>query len=380
MSQPAPSVNKPPVVGRLSDSIAVARVLCILGIVYVHAWTGRPDWWLVQTIQSEQNVFRWTVMELFGRSAVPLLGMVSGWLLAGSSRLSPYRPFLTHKAKTILLPMIVWNAISITLVSGAAALGLLRAPIPHDLWWLVDELFCLVTMNDINVQTAFLRDLFVCMALAPLVLRLPRAGFIALLAAVTLWAVTEWSFPLILRPQIPLFFLLGIAARRAGAAERVTKLPMAPVLAGAAALVSVKIWLSVWARDLLGVHDPGFVMLDIATRLAVSLAMWRISWALAASPALLRRMEPYAFLMFCTHLILIWLATPLFEAFPGPLGSPGYPVLFALHPVLAMGLTIVIGRWLLRFAPSAATLLSGGRLKPTNEPRPTPLRIRYADR
>jgi hypothetical protein len=363
---------KAPPAGRLSDSIAIARVLCILGIVYVHAWTGRPDWWLVQTIETGQGVFRWILMEAFGRSAVPLLSIVSGWLLAGSSRLSPYGPFLAGKAKTILLPMILWNALSMVLVSGAAGFGLIQAPVPHDLWWLVDELFCLVTMNDINVQTAFLRDLFVCMALAPLALRLPRLWFLGLLGAVTAWAVSGWDFALILRPQIPLFFLLGIVVRRAGLAERLATLPFALALGPALLLVSLKIWLSVWGHGLLSVQSPTFVALDIATRLAVSLAMWRVTWALAASPAPFRRIEPYAFLMFCTHLILIWLATPLLYAFPGPLGSPAYPVLLVLQPALAMGLTILIGRGLLRLSPPVAAILSGGRLKPNGGHRTLP--------
>jgi hypothetical protein len=339
-------------------------VVCILGIVYVHAWTGRPDWWLVQTIESGQSVFRWVLMEGLGRSAVPLLSIVSGWLVTGSSRLSPYRPFLAGKARTILLPMILWNALSLLFVSGGALLGLLKAPVPRDLWGLMDELFCLVTMNDINVQTAFLRDLFLCLAAAPLLLRLPRGWFLAVLGGVTVWAVTEWDFVLILRPQIPLFFLLGIVVRRAGLAERLGTLPLALALTPAVALVAAKIWLAIWARGLLGIHTPAFVTLDIVTRLAVSLAMWRVAWALAANPAPFRRIEPYAFLMFCTHLILIWLATPLLEAFPGPLGSPGYPILLAVQPALAMGATILLGRWLLRISPPVATVLSGGRLKP----------------
>src|SRR3546814_10562841 len=70
---------------RLSTAIAVARVLCIFGVVYVHAWTGLDGGRLTLADSSTQGVFRWVLMELLGRSAVSLLGMISGWLVAGSA-------------------------------------------------------------------------------------------------------------------------------------------------------------------------------------------------------------------------------------------------------------------------------------------------------
>lgn len=355
-------------------------MLCILGIVYVHAWTGLTGHQLAQTAQTGQSVFRWVLMEAFGRSAVPLLGMVSGWLVAGSTRRKPYGAFVAGKAKTILLPMVLWNALSIVLISGGAWFGLLRAPIPRDLWALVDELFCLATPNDINVQTAFLRDLFLCLAVAPFLTRLSRGWLVALTVAVAIWAISGWNSVIVLRPQIPLFFLFGILVRRAGVAERLGTAPILLAVVPAVVLVAIKTGLSIWGRTYIALHDYQFVSLDIAARLAVSFAMWRLAWGLAASPAVFRRIEPYAFLMFCSHLILIWLASPLLEIFPGPLGSPGYPVLFVLFPILAMGGAILIGRGLLKYAPGAAVILSGGRLKADDVPHPGSLQVRYADR
>src|SRR3546814_9589460 len=44
---------------RLSTAIAVARVLCIFGVVYVHAWTGLDGGRLTLADSSTQGVFRW---------------------------------------------------------------------------------------------------------------------------------------------------------------------------------------------------------------------------------------------------------------------------------------------------------------------------------
>ena len=105
---------------RRSDAIAIARVICILGVVYVHAWTGLNGEALAQLRGSGQDNLRWALMEIFGRSAVPLLGLISGWLVAGSGRARDWRSHLARKARTIALPMILWNSLAILFVSGAA--------------------------------------------------------------------------------------------------------------------------------------------------------------------------------------------------------------------------------------------------------------------
>ena len=54
---------------RRSDAIAIARVICILGVVYVHAWTGLNGIALAALRGTGQDTLRWTLMEVFGRSA-----------------------------------------------------------------------------------------------------------------------------------------------------------------------------------------------------------------------------------------------------------------------------------------------------------------------
>lgn len=361
----------------LSDSIAAARVICILGIVYVHAWTGLTADRLAASLTSAQSIFHWVLMEIFGRSAVPLLGMISGWLVAGSRRAGDYRAHIGNKARTILLPMILWNALSILLVSGSALLFGLEAPTPASLRWLIDALFCLSGPSDINVQMAFLRDLFVCMAVAPLLLRLrtPWLGLAAFAAA--LWTVEGWQLFLLLRPQILFFFLAGIAVRRMGLAERAGAMPFVRAATPFAALVPLKLWSGLWGASFAAAHPHLLALADLATRLAAALFFWRLAWGLAGSAALplIRRVEPYAFLLFCLHLILIWLGGPLLARLVGPMGAPLYPALLLAQPFLILALTIPIGGALARLFPATATLLSGGRLRP--EPR-VRTRPRYA--
>lgn len=347
---------------RVSAAIGVARVICILGVVYVHAWTGRGGSEMASA--APQAVMRWLLMELLGRSAVPLLGMVSGWLAVSSVGKRSYLSFIAGRARTILAPMILWNGLAILLVSGAACIGLISAPIPSDWRWVGNEVLSLASPNEINVQMPFLRDLFVCMAAAPLFVRLPRAALLAVAGAVIAWTLSGVAFPLLLRPQILLFFVVGILARREGLETRAAAAPLS-LLAIPYALLALA---AAWAGASAEAHGvaPAWLTagLDLSLRFAAGVFFWALAWRLAAGSAgaVLLKAEPYVFLMFCTHLIMIWLAGPLIGRATGPLGSPLYPLYLLAQPALVLMAAIGVGRLLVSASPAAARILSGGRL------------------
>jgi surface polysaccharide O-acyltransferase-like enzyme len=348
-----------------SDAITAARVFCILGVVYVHAWTGQTWSSLVESSDSAQGIFRWLLVELIGRSSVPLLGMISGWLVASSALRRGYWSFLRGKALTILTPMLLWNALAVVLVCGAGWMGWIRAPMPNDVEWVFDEIVGYATFNNINVQTTFLRDLFICMALAPLLIRM-KTRWLSMLAAITLaWSIFGWWFPLFLRPQIPLFFLLGICARRYGSADRVAAMPFEYAALPFAVFGPAKVAISIWGFQFSRENPELVATIDVGMRLAAALLAWRTAVALTGTPllAVMKRIEPYAFFLFCSHMIMIWLAGQPLGQLSGPLGAPGYPLFLVVQPALALATAIVLGRFLVGIAPDVAKLLSGGRLR-----------------
>lgn len=347
---------------RRSDAIAIARVICIVGVVYVHAWTGVNGEALAALRGTAQEDLRWVLMELFGHSAVPLLGLISGWLVGGSSRTHDWVRHVRRKARTILLPMIVWNALAILLVSGAAWLGSLSAPQPRSAEWIMQELLIVSRNPDINVQMPFLRDLFLCMLTAPLLVRLPGRALLLIAALAGICQIFGLGPPVLMRAAVLFFFTLGIIARRFGWADRSVGLPLAVAVAPFALLMPVQL-----AVELRGVAEPVLwhAVLDLAVRVAAALFFWRIAWGLAGTAArgLLLRIEPYAFFLFCAHLILIWLGGPLLGAVFGPMGSPFYPAYLIAQPLIVLVAAILIGTGLSRGTPYFAGLLSGGRLR-----------------
>ncbi|WCT71861.1 acyltransferase [Sphingomonas naphthae] len=352
-----------------SPAIRIARVMCITGIVYVHAWTGLAGGDIAAANNSAQGALRWGLIELLGRSAVPLLGMISGWLVAGSVLRRGYGSFIGGKARTILAPMVVWNAIAILLVGGAGTLGILMAPTISSAHWVFDELFCLWTPDDINVQMSFLRDLFVCMAMAPLIARLPRAALVAIAVLAAAWSISGFSFLLLLRPQILLFFTIGMLARRSDAPQRLASAPLLALALPYVLLAAAKIGLEISGYADMAEHRLPMATLDQIFRLTTALFFWSIAWRVAQSrlSAPILKIEPFAFLMFCAHLILIWFGGPFVGNVTGRMGSPLYPAFLLLQPVLVWIAAIGIGKALMAVSPAAAKLLSGGRL--TAEPR-----------
>lgn len=348
----------------VSQAIGLARLICILGIVYVHGWTGLGGDQMAAQMGSAQDILRWTVVELFGRSAVPLLSMVSGWLIAGSLAKRAARPFIVGKARAILLPMLLWNAIAILLVCSAATLGWAIAPYFGDLGWTATNLFNLDRAGDINVQTAFLRDLFICMVAAPWLVRLRTSWLLLIGAIAAAWWISLFKFPLLLRPSILLFFIGGILARRYGVAERAALLPVWQAVLPFLLIVPVKIWLSIENGGLADFHLHATMAVDLLTRAAAALLVWRAAIALAGQEAgkRLLTLERYAFFLFCCHLLFMWLIAPKIGEVTGTMGSPLWPAFFLLQPLLALGFAILLAKAIEGLSPKAAELLSGGRL------------------
>lgn len=349
---------------RTSRAIGLARVLCILGIVYVHAWTGLYGPALTALDHTPQGLLRWGLIELLARSSVPLLSLVSGWLVGPSLVRRGARAFLVGKARTVLVPMLAWNAIAIVVVSGAAWLGWLYAPQPTSWGWLANELTGLVHPNEINVQMPFLRDLFLCLLMAPLLVRQGDRTLAVVAVAALAWSLAPPVFPLLQRPSILGFFVLGILVRRRDAAARIASGPLALIVTPYLVLAGVKIWLELYG-EAQGWASPLLIAgVDLAMRCATALCFWALAWRLAETRvgAALQTLEPAMFLLFCCHLILIWCAGPAIGTLTGPLGAPLYPLFLLAQPLLALGATLLLGRALRAISPPLAQWLSGGRL------------------
>jgi fucose 4-O-acetylase-like acetyltransferase len=347
-----------------SEAIRISRILGILGIIYVHAWTGRTWDELNALAGTPQIAFRWVLIDLLGRSAVPLLSVISGWLVAASVQRRSYGGFVRDKATTLLAPMLAWNLIAMTLVCGAAQLGWLHAPRATSIGWVLNQLVCLTGPNDVNVQISFLRDLFVIMLAAPLLVRLPSWVLALIAAAAAVWCVGGWSLLVLLRPQILVFFILGVLARRRDWEKAVGRWRWVAAATPFCVIGPVSIALSIWGQAWSNAHPAVSTALDLGLRLAAAILFWRTAVALAPRPAgrALSALSPLAFLMFCAHMTLIWFGGELLLGrLTGPLGAPAYPAVLLVQPLLVLAATALLREGLMALSPGLTAFLSGGQ-------------------
>ncbi|KQR30390.1 succinoglycan biosynthesis protein exoh [Rhizobium sp. Leaf155] len=199
----------------LSSRINLMRIILISGIVFVHV-PHDPE---TSPFLGLYGFFDWVRVFLgdaLFRIGVPCLSAISGYLLfrRGWNAFS-YPATIKSKTKTVLLPFLLWNGglfIAVMLLQRAG-IGVGYFP---DLWnaspremlshgVAVEEL-------PVNVPLYFLRDLFVCILLSPLLALLVRRFALPTLAILLLLtAIPDLGLLIVQKKSILFSFTLGIA-------------------------------------------------------------------------------------------------------------------------------------------------------------------------
>ena len=250
-----------------SDTIRIARVLCIFLMCYVHTRIGN----LNPLIES-------LIADVLGRSSVPLLSVISGLLMVGYFR-QTFSRAIGLRFKSLIIPMIFWG------VSGS----IIRY-IAGD----IDE----IVINDIIpisapgnfAHLAFLRDLFLLMVATPfLILALKKTSYtVILLIAVGLMMPPS---PILLRPEILSFYAVGLFLG----------LYKIPDLRSLDAIILV-----IFILTTIGVvfwNWKGEVFNDLILRPICAWAFWIIALFISATPwrSVFIKVEPVIFLLFLSH-------------------------------------------------------------------------------
>lgn len=348
-----------------SAAIDIARVIGILGIVYAHSRTGLTNAQLSNQPLNAYSITYWLLVEMLGRSAVPLLSVISGWLTAPSAGHRSYGAYVRNKVKVLLTPMAAWNLITL-FVLGVAVLAV-HFPIDFSPLGmrLVNEVLNLTKQASFNYQMSFLRDIFVCMLMAPLLLRAPTRLLWVVIALAFVWAIGEWKLYLLLRPQILAFFTLGIVARRGDVGETLRHIPSLVLVAAFVVVALAKVWISMQGEVFHRAHPLETGVIDNLLRVAAAAFFWRMALWLADSRARkpLLAVQRYIFITFCVHIMILKLVVgPLQALFLGRFGDPLWLVSFILQPLIALAGAWLISQVLLRLFPALAGVLGGGRL------------------
>ncbi len=366
----------------------MARMLCVLGMIFVHVPDGQTDSPLYAFNAGGLGFFlEGLLVEGPGRAGAALLSVISGYLAAMTLLKSPSSVVSLYRRRfsSIVIPMVFWGGVTYLvylLVSQA------RPTFINDATSLIDTLNIIFFITEMPIgatmHLGFLRDLFVCILLTPvLILAVQRMPWLILsvLGVFYLFEHNQASV-IILRPLVLFAFVIGItlAVRRAPLNAWDKYCPLFVVLT---AMTTVSIMLvndgaapelvNLFARYELSFDETVLYPLG---RLFGSLAIWTYIPVLLGGgfQRWVNKYSPYLFAAFCSHYLML---TLLFFAgwYPvfGDRESVFFIAWFLSAPLVSMGIAVLIVHAALKIAPPLAGMLTGGRVTETTSDEYAPM-------
>ena len=191
------------------------RLVLIIGIVFIHI----PYDPATSAFAEDAGVLAWIRVflgESLFRVGVPCLSAISGYLLFrhGSDGFR-YLKAIRARAQTVLLPFLIWNIAFLTIVLVLQAQGIGFGYLPDAINASPYDLLNLAVAIDgapINMPLYFLRDLMICMLLAPVLAAAIKRYPLPTLAILMIYAVLPMPDGIFLRRSIPFGFSCGIYA------------------------------------------------------------------------------------------------------------------------------------------------------------------------
>lgn len=331
-----------PVSRELSDRVRVARFLCIFLMMFVHVPTGLTgniydrDAWVF-------DIVYFIFTRLVGLSSVSLLSVVSGYFIVSSLQKSGAARLILSKLRTLIVPLIAWNSLMLALLFAYGLLSGKWQDMPDPSALGLGNALLALTKWPLDIPLWFLRDLFVCCVLSPILYvalkRLP-AMTILVLVAYTLFGE---NLLILQRPQLLLFFAVGMWLRIAGPDTQTIDRWSRVLAVGLVAMVAVFLAIRI-ERILLTEMDQTLrLTLDTLLRVTMAAGFWLLTGVIRNTrlAALCTRLEPYAFFLFCSHAILFNFAGILFRREFGNYGSELFPITFFSLPFIAVACAVV---------------------------------------
>lgn len=344
-----------------SSTIRITRVLCIFFMTYVHVPVINPfDPHLPATLSAVHGF----MADLLGRASVPALSVLGGFLAVGAYRKrAQWSRYARERIVTLGVPLVTWNCLFI--LPGLLSLHLTGRmnptlqsifPAGEPSVRLVLDRLVAIDYGSATVALNFLRDLLACSLLLPMLRWL--VGRFGAVGLGSLWAagLTVGFAPVVVRPQILMFFAAGVhLAVRAGQLRPARKTFSALAAAVLLPLAAVA-WIPPLAHDYAG-NVPG-----AAGRTAITLAVLVLAARLGRSRvgARLARFEPCAYLLFLSHqffmMVLYW---PWYRVFGA--GVEGAYLAFYIGAPVFAALAAGALHHLLATLPAFLQILVGGR-------------------
>ncbi|TQE98064.1 MAG: acyltransferase [Spiribacter salinus] len=357
------------------ELIACARGAAIFFVVYAHAYFGGHGMAGVNGEFDVISILRHALKDGLAHASVPALSVISGWLAAEISHRHTHLGLLVRKARTLVLPMVFWSVVTLIVY---AIVGLvpydpefLRSQMPSSpLAWV--NAFFGVSDAPFNGPLYFLRDLFVIFVIyvtfKKIIVARPVVTFLFgvalyLLEGVVVGHLEVQSVPVLFRPEVLGLFLIGVSVSKSDL--RIRRVLSAPALTAICfgCLIVVVVAALLMLSDL--GSEPTYQGISLKIQRAAGVGLLLSAAELIRTRRvgkLMIQLEPYAFVVFCSHAPILFVVAQLVGKVTGWSGeSLILDVFFFGAPVLVYALAAGVVLSLRRVWPGAAEFVTGGR-------------------
>ncbi|MDP5361942.1 MAG: hypothetical protein NWP79_07350 [Paracoccaceae bacterium] len=285
-----------------SDAARAARVVCIFFMSYVHLH-------FFVLAGATFPITDIIVVNTFSRSSVPLLSVLSGYLMVGFFARRPYTQAVMSRGRSLIVPMAIWNLIACILFGFT-----------YPIW---DALIAATDESKL-VYLSFLRDLFILSLFVPVLIVWARNAPKSFALCIFVYYVSGWSNFVIFRPQRVFFFNLGILFA-------LYPQPM-PRNSRVIALIGI-IGAIVW--QLFFPELSGFYFDNLYLRPVTAFGFWVLALWIAAKHPDFGRFDKTAFAFFLTHGVIFTLVGSIYSRLPALHTIPIYYTVWILTPLIS---------------------------------------------
>lgn len=307
-----------------SDAIKVSRVFCIFFMSYVHLHFFGLDLYGSEIYMAVRAI----IVDVLGRSSVPLLSIISGFLAWGIFQRKRNSDVFKDRARKILVPMILWNSVGVFLL-------FLKSEAPQGVE-LLNGIFALAGPG-VYAHLDFLRDIYVMTLITPFLVLFARRTPLLLALFSILLCVCNFDIYIVVRNQIFIFYVVGIFFALYRIELIANDLFFGVLLILIFAGVSV-----VELAELYGYFSVGYYYDNFFRRPFMVVFSWFLCVWIARGP-LIRFfvfLERYVFLFFLSHVFLFTLMGAIFYRVEFLHSKIAYAVFWLVSPVLAYALVV----------------------------------------
>ena len=352
-----------------STAIKICRLLCIFFMTYVHVNPGKDSW--IGEVPGYLSQIAYILSDTLGRASTPALSILGGYLAVSAySRRSNWWMYAKDRWQTLMTPMIAWNlviillSICIYLVTGVQDSELKTFPSFEQLTpLLIADRLTGYDYGSATIALNFLRDLFMCYLLLPLILHLFKRTGVVGVGIIWLVGLTVGYSIIVLRPNILMFFVVGIYLALQSdqlIPARSTLFKLLSVLFITSAIVYLVPALAADYSN--NVTKTTFRMLVACIFLIASIVLSRVSLG-----KLIARLEPYAYLMFLSHMTIMLIFWGVWQKLFGNNLMWPYVVFFVLAPFATLVAVIGLHKVLEKTPAPFQKIFSGKTIRQANK-------------